>query len=67
MVTAVLLVTPLAGLDAMAVALLPVSVILLPVEQVLGLLHWAAQFTVLLPVSAASQAWVLLPVFTARR
>jgi hypothetical protein len=65
--TAVLLaVLPLA-LPAIAVALVPVSVIRLPLEHVVGLLHCAAQFTVVLPVNADVQAPVLVLVCTARR
>ena len=67
MVSAVVLLTPLLGLDAMVLPLLPVSVILLPAEQVLGLLHCAAQLTLVLPVSAASQALVVVLVWIARR
>jgi hypothetical protein len=64
--TGVVAVTPVAGLLATVVALLPVTVIELPLEQVLGLLHWTAQFTVLAPVSAAVQAPVLVSVLMAR-
>ena len=60
-------VTPEFGLPAIAAALLPVTVMALATAQVVGLLHWAAQFTVVEPVSAASQAWVVVLVLTARR
>ena len=51
----------------MAVAALPVSVIRWPLEQVVGSRHCSDQFTACAPLSAASQARVVVPVFTARR
>ena len=65
--TAVLLLTPLPGLAAMALLPAALSVIRLPLAQVPGLLHCAAQLTLVVPVIAASQAWVLVLVRTARR
>jgi hypothetical protein len=64
MLTGVMELTPVLGLLAMgllpaAVLALPDRLIKSPVEQVVGLLHCAAQFTLWAPLSADSQAWVV--------
>ena len=67
-VTGVVLLMPLAGLAAMVLLVVAESSMrLAPLLQVLGLMHCCAQSTLFGPVSAASQACVLLLVLTARR
>jgi hypothetical protein len=70
--TGVVALTPVLGLLAMgllpaAVVALPDKLIKLPVEQVVGLLHCAAQFTLCAPLSADSQALVVVLVLIARK
>jgi hypothetical protein len=64
--TGVVVVMPLAGLDATAVAAVPATLIRLPAEQVPGSWHCAAQSMLVAPLNAASQARVVVLVRTAR-